>query len=179
LSEVDVAAGISIHPSWSSYSLAQTWVQAYSSNEVSYLYNFGNTSGYPAIPAGTPTPEVPPPWDYSSWTTQQLYNVSTGITGTLAFPLVFQPQHARNWYAVKRWSLDSELPLLDFAGVMSECGTECDEEEPEVFFSAQHAGEVAWLQVNGDPDEEMQQELEQNSYVVCSNDESVSEDCEP
>jgi hypothetical protein len=64
---------------------------------------------------------------------------------------------------------------------MSECAsTECaDEEELGEYFTSEQSWQALSYQVKGDPDEEMQQELEQSSYVVCSNDESVSEDCEP
>jgi hypothetical protein len=111
-----------------------------------------------------------------------LYNVSGGLAGLLAFPQVFHPQYARDWYAVKRWSMDTRLPIVDFAGVMSECGSNpCEEEEeahPDINFTPEESFQLLWQHLNGDPDEDMQQGVEQVSEVRCSNG-SEDKSCEP
>lgn len=180
-SEIDVAAGISAHPSWSTYSAADTWVQAYSDSLGSpVIYNFGSTDGYPAVPAGESEPVVPPPWDYSNWTIEQLYNLSWGIAGTQALPQIFHPQWARGWYAVKKWSIDSAPSVMTFAGQMSECqASPCAYgEQPGVYFTQDQAKQVLLQELNLDPDESVHQNLDQSTDVQCSNGVN-SESCQP
>ena len=128
-------------------------------------------NGYPAVPTGTPTPDIPPPWDYSAWTTEELYNISWGQAGAQAYPQIFHPTWVRNWYAVKRWSIDSDLDVMHFEGEMSECQSSpcASQQQQGVYFTPLQAWQLLWQEVNADPDGEMHQDLNQSTDTTCSN----------
>jgi hypothetical protein len=124
---VDVEGAIDLEPDWSTYSLAHDWASAYSSQAVSYLYNYGSTDGYPAVPSGEPTPVVPPPFAYSMWDSKQLYYLSGGLDGTggggvpgvVAMPQILRLTFAKEWHAVNGWALNSGRLPLQFGGAAS------------------------------------------------------------
>ena len=64
--------------------------------------------------------------------------MSWGQAGAQEYPQIFHPQWARDWYAVKRWSIDSGVEVLDFVGTMSECGASpCPQQEQGETFTFQ------------------------------------------
>jgi hypothetical protein len=186
MTEIAVAAGISIHPSWSSYSAASTWVQGYTGSDYasSDVYNFGTTDGYPALAGNESEPAMGPAWAYSDWTNGQLYDVSGGLAGTLAFPQIFQPTWARSWAAVKRWSIDTDQAVaLHFEGQMSDCqanqASPCAISlDPGVYFTPEQSYQVLWQELNGDPDASVHQTIDLITDVACSNGET-NESCVP
>jgi hypothetical protein len=167
---IKVWAAVDFEPDWSTYGIAYTWIQAYSHTGASDYLNFGSTDGYPAPAPGDPAPVVPPSWGCcSSWNTAQLFHISYGLSLAFSLPEIYMPQYARNWNRVKRWSIESgQTRPLSFGGEMSECATSpCGQAGNTVFFAAQEAWQVFWLQLNADP------QTRQNSGVAtdikCSN----------
>lgn len=181
---IDVAAGMDVEPDWSKFSEAYDWLKAYNSYPYSICYNIGGTDGYPLLPAGTPTPVVPPPWtSYSPWDTNQLYIASWGIKGMRAMPSISHPQWSRDWYRVKRWSNVESSPTqvpMEFMGTISEykCRSSHCQQQTGLTFDPEQAWQTFWLELNADPDTRIQQQLQLSSNIKCSND-TGNVDCKP
>jgi hypothetical protein len=180
--EIDVVAAIDAEPDFDTgYVNTRQWAEAYATVDVSAYYDFGATDGYPYVPLGTPTPNVPPfvcspPTVHcSNWTVDLQYHISYGINAALALPEIYTPQYAREWNRVKRWSIESGQTLhLNFSGVMSECGSAPCGLPPtptptpsSIIFDEEQAWRVFWLEINGDPD--TRQLLPYATDIKCSN----------
>jgi hypothetical protein len=170
---IAVASAIDIHPSWTDYEPVEEWIQGYHDQNAPVCYNVGTTDGYPnesSLP-------VPPPWDLSDWSTEQLYNVSRGIAGQRPFPSIFGPQMSRNWHRVKSWSVETDNLLVEFAGELSgyiPCSavggaTSC--------FDPGQAWQRFFYELNSDPRAPIRQRLDYSSEIKCSND-STSVGCQ-
>lgn len=176
---VDVQGAIDLQPDWSTYTLAHDWVQAYTDQKVSFLYNFGSTNGYPAVPPGEPTPVVPPPWAYSNWDSSQLYKVSWGIPSILPMPQILQRTFSKDWHAVARWAINSGLPPIQFAGEASAstlCPSITQAPGTGACFDPQQSWQVFFHELAADPLGGIPQPLDRATDIKCSNG-STSQGC--
>jgi hypothetical protein len=168
--EISAVAGIDAEPNWdTAYTRTEDWVEAYNDSGVSIVYNFGSTDGYPRAATGDPVPAVPSPWICcSAWTTQQFYHISYELPLARSLPQIYGPQFARNWYRVKRWSIENQSAPLNFSGEMSECkSSPCTQTSSSIFFNEEQAWQVFWLELNYDP--QTQQPLNFSTDIRCSN----------
>jgi hypothetical protein len=124
-----VSAGIDAEPNWDFHyqedetSVTEDWIQAYSDDRISPVYDFGSLDGYPCRPssyAGFPDPTT----QCSMWRVDRDYNVSWGIGEARPVPEIYQPNFARHWYIVKRWGIERHpepayVPM-EFKGVMTQ-----------------------------------------------------------
>jgi hypothetical protein len=174
-----VQGAIDLEPDWSTYSLAHDWASAYSNKTVSYLYNYGSTDGYPAVPPGEPTPVVPPLWSYSNWDSKQLYHLSggldsaqEGVPGMSVIPQILQITQSKEWHAITSWAVNSSRLPLQFAGEASAstlCPSITNGPGTGQCYTPQQAWQVFFHELSQQPQSGVPQLGDWGTDIKCSN----------
>ncbi len=142
-SEVTVAAGFDAEPDYSNYSSAQAWVKTFTLSSTATLYNYGTVGAFPCT---TASEHLPHGLSCAGWTVDQVYQLSSGITGTKALPEIYADTYPMDWYQVDRWGVQTYSKQMSFAGDMTGCPyASCDPQ-----YNPTDGWQTLWLELNSD-----------------------------
>ncbi len=116
-SQADAVGANDIEVSWSTYSLAKSWVDAYGSAASWSYYDYGDAAGCPTSGA-TSTPKT----CSSSWTQESLYYVSWGQAFGWGVPEIYRTDgtQAKQWQQISKYGVLAHGSKIIFAGSLTQ-----------------------------------------------------------